>query len=167
MITALLLEVPNIAENQYLVNKRVISRNFKKLVEMYDAKAFQLAPENYRDQLVYAAKQLNKSNWKQALEHIFSIKLLQKLPEYQEVQALLVTRFKETALKAFLCRAARSYSSFSLEGLAASFELPKAQLLPIVFRMILGHKLAAHIEGDFIVLDEDERRASNEAKELQ
>ena len=40
MIAAMLLEIPNIAENQYLVNKRVISKNFKKLVEQYDAKAF-------------------------------------------------------------------------------------------------------------------------------
>ena len=71
MITAMLLEIPNIAENQFLVNKRVISKTFKKLIEQYDAKAFQLAPENYRDNIVYAAKQLNKSNWKQALDHIF------------------------------------------------------------------------------------------------
>jgi hypothetical protein len=64
MISAMLLEIPNIAENQYLVNKRVISKNFKKLIDQYDTKAFQLAPENYRDNIVYAAKQLNKSNWK-------------------------------------------------------------------------------------------------------
>jgi competence protein ComGC len=56
MISAMLLEIPNIAENQYTVNKKVISRNFKKLIETYDAKAFQLAPENYKDQIVYAAK---------------------------------------------------------------------------------------------------------------
>jgi hypothetical protein len=45
----MLLEIPNIAENQYLVNKKIISKNFKKLIEAYDAKAFQLAPENYKD----------------------------------------------------------------------------------------------------------------------
>ena len=56
LISAMLLEIPNIAENQYLVNKKVISRHFKNLVETYDAKAFQLAPENFRDQIVYAAK---------------------------------------------------------------------------------------------------------------
>jgi translation initiation factor 3 subunit C len=82
LISAMLLEIPNIAENQYLVNKKVISRHFKNLIETYDAKAFQLAPENFRDQIVYAAKQLNKSNWQQALEHIFSIKLINKMPEF-------------------------------------------------------------------------------------
>lgn len=82
MIAAMLLEIPNIAENQFLVNKKVISRSFKKLIEQYDSKAFQLAPENYRDNIVYAAKQLNKSNWKQALDHIFQIKMLSKMDEF-------------------------------------------------------------------------------------
>lgn len=40
MISAMLLEIPNIAENQFLVNKKVISKNFKKLIETYDQKAF-------------------------------------------------------------------------------------------------------------------------------
>jgi adenylyl- and sulfurtransferase ThiI len=131
MITAMLLVIPNIAENQYLVNKRVISRSFKKLIEQYDAKAFQLAPENYRDNIVYAAKQLNKSNWKQALDHIFAIRLLSKMHEFQDetFKAALIARVKEIALKAFLCRSARTYDSFSLDSLSQLFELPQPYLL--------------------------------------
>lgn len=56
MITAMLLEIPNIAENQYSVNKKIISKNFKKLIDQYDSRAFYLAAENYRDNLVFAAK---------------------------------------------------------------------------------------------------------------
>lgn len=52
----MLLEIPNIAENQYSVNKKIISKNFKKLLDFYDNKAFYLAPENYRDNIVFAAK---------------------------------------------------------------------------------------------------------------
>ena len=122
------LEIPNIAENKYSVNKRIISKNFKKLIDIYDAKAFLLAAENYRDNLVFAAKQLNKSNWKEAIEHIFSIKLIQKIPEFQaadgKFKESLVTKFKEAALKAFLCRGARTYQSFSVESLQKQFELP-------------------------------------------
>ena len=122
MISAMLLEITNIAENQYLVNKKTISRNFKKLIDQYDVKAFNLAPENYRDNIVYAAKSLNKSNWKQAIEYVFGIKLIQKMPEFQDRDSLfkqqLVAKFQETALKAFLFRASpRSYTSFSVESL--------------------------------------------------
>ncbi len=76
LTTAMLLEIPNIAENQFSVNKKIISKNFKKLIDTYDSKAFLLAAENYRDNLVFAAKKLNKSHWKEAVDHIFSIKLI-------------------------------------------------------------------------------------------
>lgn len=56
MITAMLLEIPNIAENQFSVNKKIISKNFKKMIDQYDSKAYYLAPESYRDNIVFAAK---------------------------------------------------------------------------------------------------------------
>lgn len=107
----MLLEIPNIAENQYSVNKKVISKNFKKLIDQYDSRAFYLAPENYRDNLVFAAKLLNKSDWQGAINYILSIKTIQKMSEFTEQQFkdMLIAKFKEAALKAFLCRAARSY----------------------------------------------------------
>ncbi len=76
MVTAMLLEIPNIAENQYLVNKKIISKNFHKMINQHDTKAVYLTPENYRDIIVAAAKQLNKSSWKKAVDLIFSIKLI-------------------------------------------------------------------------------------------
>jgi translation initiation factor 3 subunit C len=170
MISAMLLEIPNIAENQFLVNKKVISKNFKKLIETYDLKAFQLAPENYRDNIVYAAKQLNKSNWKQALEHIFAIKMINKMHEFhnEQFRSTLILRVKEAALKAFLCRSARSYESFGVQSLCDLFALTKPQLLQIVNRLIIKGKLQAHMDlsSQFIVMD-TERIQSNEAKELQ
>lgn len=56
MVTAMLLEIPNIAENQYLVNKKIISKNFQKMINQHDTKAVYLTPENYRDIIVAAAK---------------------------------------------------------------------------------------------------------------
>ena len=56
MISAMLLEIPNIAENEFSVNKKIISRTFKKLIEKYDSKAFYLAPKTYQDNIVFAAK---------------------------------------------------------------------------------------------------------------
>lgn len=87
MISAMLLEIPNVAENQFSVNKKIISKNFKKLIDQYDQKAFVLAAENYRDNLVFAAKELNRSNWKAAINHIFSIKLVVKMPEFSSDQS--------------------------------------------------------------------------------
>lgn len=55
------------------------------------------------------------------------------MPEFSDSQNgfkdLLVFRFKEAALKAFLCRAARSYESFSLNILARQFEIDEPKLI--------------------------------------
>lgn len=119
----MILEIPNIAENQYSVNKKIISKNFKKLIDLYDSKAFYLAAETYRDNIVMAAKSLNRSDWKKAIEHIFSIKIITKMPEFdnEEFKNLLVSKFKESALIAYLCRASKIYTSFSLESLINLF----------------------------------------------
>ena len=44
-----------------------MSKNFKRLIEQYDTKAFHLAAENYRDYIVNAARALNQSDWKSAV----------------------------------------------------------------------------------------------------
>lgn len=89
------------------------------------------------------------------------------MPEFSDAgfRELLQTRFKETALKAFLCRAARAYESFSLGSLSESFALPTQYLLLIVNKLILRGKLQAHLEKDFVIMDE-QHKVSNEAKEL-
>jgi len=167
MISAMLLEITNIAENQYSVNKKIISKNFKKLIDQYDMKAFYLAPENYRDNIVFAAKALNKSNWRKAVDHIFSIKLIQKMPEYKDeiFKNALVFRFKETALKAFLLRAAKSYQSFSFTSLEKIFEIERTQLFRIVKKMINRNEINAHFDSgnELLILDVK----SNEINELQ
>ena len=145
MISAMLLEIPNIAENQYSVNKKIISKNFKKLIDLYDARSFYLAAETYKDNLVFASKQLNKSNWREAVQYILSIKHIQKMPEFIDQESkfkdTLIFKFKEAALKAFLCRAARSYQSFSIQTLARQFEIEESQLNQISSKMIVRNKI--------------------------
>jgi len=100
MISAMLLEIPNMAANQFAMHKRVISKSFKKLMDQYDQRAFHLAAESYRDNIVFAARELNKSNWKKALENIFGISHISRLSEFQDgkLKAILTQRFKEVAL---------------------------------------------------------------------
>jgi len=55
------------------MNKIVISRSFKRLIEFYDQRAFHLAAEGYRDSVVMAARALNKSDWRTAVQHLMAI----------------------------------------------------------------------------------------------
>ena len=43
------------------------------MLESYDAQAFYLAAENYRDHIVNATRSLNKSDWKSAINSVLSI----------------------------------------------------------------------------------------------
>lgn len=167
LTAAMLLEIPHIAENQFCVNKKVLSKNFKKLIDTYDAKAFVLAPENYRDNIVLAAKQLHKSNWREALDLVFQIKQVQKSSEFNEAKLkdALTAKFKEAALKAFLCRGTKTYESFSVESLLRQFELPKARLYQIISKMIVKNKLQAHFDTKQELLIVDTQ--SNDTNELQ
>lgn len=63
----MLLEIPTIAANQFALNKAPLSRNFKRLIESYDTRAFHLVAESYKDHIVNAARALNYSDWRSAV----------------------------------------------------------------------------------------------------
>ncbi len=96
--------------------------------------------------------------------------MINKMHEFhnEQFRATLILRVKEAALKAFLCRSARTYESFGIQSLSDLFELEKSQLLQIVNRLIIKGKLQAHLDitSQFIIMD-TERLQSGEAKELQ
>jgi len=55
------------------MSKQTVSRKFKSLLEQYDAQAFHLAAENFRDHIVNATRSLNSSDWKSAITSVLSI----------------------------------------------------------------------------------------------
>lgn len=72
------------SENQHSMNKSVVSRQYRRLIEQYDkGQAFVLAAEQSKDHIVFAARALNKSDWQSALEHIYSIKAITRMPEFE------------------------------------------------------------------------------------
>lgn len=80
----MLIEIPELAENQHSMKKMMVSRHYRKLIEQYDNRqAFVLAAEQSRDHIVFAARALNKQDWRTALKHIFSITPLIRLPEFE------------------------------------------------------------------------------------
>ena len=63
-ITSMLLEIPMLSENQHSMSRMIVSRQYRRLIELYDNKqAFVLAAEQSKDHIVFAARALNKSDW--------------------------------------------------------------------------------------------------------
>ncbi len=72
------------------------------------------------------------------------------MPEFQNQESgfkeTLTLKFKESALKAYLCRATKCYSSFNLTNLMSIFDLTEQKLVQIISKMIMKNKIQAHID---------------------
>lgn len=63
LTTSMLKEIPNLSENKLRIQKYVINKNFRKLMDQYDAKGIQYLAQNSRDYIVFASRSLNKADW--------------------------------------------------------------------------------------------------------
>ena len=155
----MLIEIPLLSEKQHQASRLSVSRQYRRLIEMYDNKqAFVLAAEQSKDHIVFAARALNKSDWQTAIKHIFSINAITRIPEFENgsLQETLSFAFKRAAMLSFLFRAAKQYKAFSFDQLASFFALDKKQVKKIVSKLILQSRIQASLDmkKDLIMLDE-------------
>lgn len=167
-ITSMLIEIPMMSENQHALKKTVVSRHYRRLIEQYDNKqAFVLAAEQSRDHIVFAARALNKSDWKTAVKHVFSIGPLMRMPEFENgsLQKILTDQFKIAALRTNLFNATKQYKSFSFDSLSSIFELEKSNVKKTVAKLIIQNRLKASIDhkNELLLLQDDD----TDVKELQ
>jgi translation initiation factor 3 subunit C len=91
LVSAMLLEIPNIALNAYDSRRKVISKAFRRMLEYSDRQAFTGPPENTRDHIVAAAKAMSTGNWKTATSYIHSINVWSMLPNAEKVKEMTAT----------------------------------------------------------------------------
>jgi translation initiation factor 3 subunit C len=146
MTTSMMLEVPNVAENSFTVGQEVVSRNFRKLIETYDNKGVQLAAQNNRDHIFRASQFLHKSQWQQSFNTIMQIKFFANLEGGNSFREALAHKLKEISLRIYLLQSQQQYQSYSLASLEQAFELPRAELVKQVSRLIMSSSLPASID---------------------
>lgn len=155
-VCSMLMEVPNIAANQFTLNKSTKFRTFRSLIEKYDSNAFQGVAETHRDRLVFAARALNESDWRTAFGHVTSITAFSRsadmsTPAFLEI---LGNEFKRTALHTFLFRATRQYKSFKLSLLSELFEMDVKAVRKQAAHLIMQNKLqmSFDVPNDLLVV---------------
>ena len=146
LTVSMLLEVPVMASDTFDSKKKVVSKHFRRLFEFSERQVFSGPPENYRDNIMHAAKALSTGDWKQCCEAIVEIKTWDLIPDSAEVKLILVERIKVEALRTFFFVYGSFYENINLDMLAERFELSRAKVDAIVSKMIMSQELHAAID---------------------
>ncbi|CAI5745012.1 unnamed protein product [Peronospora destructor] len=144
LVSAMLLEVPNMVNLHLSDRKRMVSKAFRKLLEFHERLVFDGPPENPRDHVVAAAKLLAQGSWRKSAELLVGLPMWDLFPGVnvnQHVRSMVQHKIQVEALRTYLLAFSAEYDSVSLARLMAMFELDDKTVHSIVSKMMINEEL--------------------------
>lgn len=142
-ICAMLLEVPHMAHDAFDPRKRLISKNFRRMLEMYDRQAFLGPPENARETVMAATKALQRGDWSECARHIWNLTIWEKMINKEHIQEMLLQKIKAEAMRTYIFTYLSLYDSFAIGQLASMFDLSLNAVHSIVSKMMINEEIHA------------------------
>lgn len=141
VLSAMILEIPNIVVEQSDDRRFVISRNFRKQWDAYIKNPFNGSPETTRDCAMAASRALFEGRWREAHNIVMKMKMWSLITFPDGVREHVEKAIKETALKTFLASKGRQYATLSLSHLCSMYELDEETVYGISSKMMIRDQL--------------------------
>ena len=141
LISALLLEAPNMAANPHNVKRRMVSKSFHRILDAYARQTFTGPPESVRDHIMAATRALLQGDWAAAYGFVAKLPVWALVPQREAVLAMLKGKLQEEGLRTFLFAYAHHYSSLSLDQLCTMFSLEEDRVYGIASKMMISEEL--------------------------
>ncbi|TDH65348.1 hypothetical protein CCR75_001355 [Bremia lactucae] len=146
LVSAMLLEVPNMVNPNVTDRKRIVSKAFRKLLEFHERLVFEGPPENPRDHVVAAVKHLAQGSWRQSAELLVSLPVWDLFPGLnvaERVKAMVQHKIQIEGLRTYLLAYSAEYDSVCLDRLMEMFELDEKTVHSVVSKMMINEELQA------------------------
>ena len=150
LVSAMLLEIPDVAANEYSIRKKMISRSFYNQLRKNEEQPLVGLPESMREHVVAASKAMRVGNWKLCLDFIVNEKMNNKVWNLfhrpDQVRSMLERKIREESLRAYLFTYSHVYDSISLDILSKMLDLEKPTVHSIVSKMMTNEELMASLD---------------------
>lgn len=150
LVSAMLLEIPQMAAHELDGRKRMISKSFHYQLRNTERQPLVGPPESMREHVVAASKAMRVGNWRACFNYIINTKMNAKVwdlfHQAETVRAMIAQKIKEESLRTYLFTYSSVYDSLSIETLADMFELNKSVVHSIISKMIIGEELMASLD---------------------
>ncbi|GJD06292.1 Eukaryotic translation initiation factor 3 subunit C [Galdieria sulphuraria] len=149
LIAAMVIEIPSLtraeAKNEAPQKRKIYSRVFQHFLRNSIRQAYPSPPENTRDYIMSASRAFIRGHWKDAYQHIASIRAWESI-DVASAQSILQTwrnLIQVEGLRTFIHSYASYFDSLSVAFLSEWFELSPARVHSLISKMIMNEELQA------------------------
>jgi translation initiation factor 3 subunit C len=146
-VAVMINEAPMLVAQLNDPEKKYSSKLFQKLWQYYEKNVMNGPPENHRDLIYCAIKDLMKGEWRNCFNYLCQLRIWTKIHNSDSIKNLYLDIIKQQAFKSFVVSIKNTYHFLKFERLAEIFELPSSKLVSITCEMIHNNEIQAKLDS--------------------